>query len=128
VPGGAAADRLTASSNGVALLGSGHRLVLEPGLDGRIDGDGRTLFGWARLGWRPTEPLQLRVEDEQGDFVLLKTRSVPLSGYRWPFQVDLRGRGLRGDRINVLARLPDRRWQPLPDAPFLLPRAMAYQH
>ena len=120
----AAGGRLTASSGGLPLLGSGHWLPLEFALDGRIEGDARGLFGWARVGWRPTEPVQLRVEDENGTVILLKSRSVPLPEYHWPFRVELRGRGLRGDRINVFARLPDKRWDPLPDAPFLLPRAI----
>jgi GT2 family glycosyltransferase len=126
-PIGMASEMLSASSCGVPLLGSGHRFPLEFGLDGRIDGHGRTLSGWSRLGWLPTEPLQLRVEDEYKSVALAKSRGVPLPGYRWPFDVDLRGAGVRGNRLNVLARLPDRRWAPLPDAPFLLPRALRVQ-
>ncbi len=126
-PAGVTDATLSVSSRGVPLLGSGHRLPPEFALDGRTDGDGRRVRGWARIGWLPTQPVQVRCQDEHGGVVAAKTRSLPRAGYRWSFQVDLRDRGLRGHRIRVLARLPDGRWQPLPDTPLLLPRAIHVQ-
>jgi GT2 family glycosyltransferase len=120
----AAGRALRLSSRGAELLGSGQRLPPEFALDGRIEGGARRVRGWARLGWFPAQPLRLRFEDENGSLVVIHTRKVPLAGSRWPFQLDPRGRGLRGDRIEVLARLPDGRWQKLPDSPLLLPEAV----
>ena len=51
---------------GIALLGSGRRLPLEFSLDGRAESVGERIEGWARVGWLPTQPVQLRFEDEHG--------------------------------------------------------------
>src|SRR5579862_569830 len=115
---------LRAASGGEPLLGSGQRLPPEFALDGRIEGGARKIRGWARLGWLPAQPLRLRFEDEHGSLVVTHTRNVPLAGFRWPFQLDPRDRGVRGDRIEVFARCPDGRWQKLPDSPLLLPGAV----
>jgi len=123
-PRATAGETLTISSGGSELLGSGHRLPLDFALDGRTEGDGRRVSGWARIGWLPAHRVRLRLQDDRGDVVLANTRSVPLQGYRWSFGLNLRGSGLRGSRISVQARLPDGRWQPLPDTPLLLPRAV----
>jgi GT2 family glycosyltransferase len=112
------------ATSGEALLGSGQQIPPEFALDGRIEGATRRLHGWARLGWLPAQPLRLRFEDEHGNVVVTHTRKAPLAGFRWPFQLDPRDRGLRGDRIEVLARLPDGRWQKFPDSPLLLPGAV----
>jgi GT2 family glycosyltransferase len=123
-PTGTAAGLLHVSSDGLPLLGSGQRLPADFAVDGRTECDRHALSGWARIGWLPTQPVQLRFEDEHGDVVLAKTRGVALPGNRWPFRVSLRGRRLRGYRIGVHARLPDGRWLALPDTPYLRPRAV----
>jgi len=128
VAAGMAAHTLNVSSDGVPLLGSGQRIPPEFALDGRTESHGHVLFGWARIGWLPTRSVQLRFEDEHGDVVFSKTRGVALSGNRWPFRLNLRGRRLHGHRIAVHARLPDGRWQALPDTPLLLPRAVRLPH
>ena len=123
-PAATVAETLNVLSDGVPLLGSGQLLPADFALDGRTDSDGHRISGWARIGWRPTQPVQLRFEDEHGDVILSKTRGIALPGNRWPFRVDLRGRRLRGYRIGVQAQLPDGCWQPFPDTPHLLPRAV----
>ena len=41
------------SVHGVPLLGSASRIPAEFALDGRTEGSGRYLTGWARIGWSP---------------------------------------------------------------------------
>ena len=116
--------QLEVSSRGVPLLGSGLRLPSDFALDGRAESRGRCLTGWARIGWWPMRPLRLRVEDEDGHHAAVKSTRVAQPGWRWPFQIELRAAGLRGNRIDVSAQLPDGRWQPLPDSPLLLEPAV----
>jgi GT2 family glycosyltransferase/glycosyltransferase involved in cell wall biosynthesis len=123
-PDGAPGETLQASSRGIPLLGSGRPLPLEFMLDGRIEGDRRGIDGWARIGWLPTQPVEVRVEDDAAAAQSAVTRNVPLPGYRWPFRLDARGKNLRGSRVSVHARLPNGAWQPLPDSPLLLPAAI----
>jgi len=116
--------QLEVSSRGVPLLGSGLRLPLDFRVDGRAESSGRRLTGWARLGWWPARPVRLRVQDENGHHGVVKTGRLAEPGWRWPFKIDLRAAGLRGNRIDVSAQLPDGRWQPLPDCPLLLEPAV----
>ena len=109
---------------GVPLLGSGHRLQPDFALDGRAIPDGDSLLGWARLGWLPAQAVQLKFEDETGQVHRMAAHEVARPGYRWPFRLNSRRAGLRGSCISIAARLPDGRWQPLPDTPLLLDRAV----
>jgi GT2 family glycosyltransferase/glycosyltransferase involved in cell wall biosynthesis len=106
------------------LLGSGLRVPADFGLDGRAAGTGPNLTGWARMGWLPTRPVELCVEDEDGRRHLTKTRGLPQPGPRWPFTLNLRRAGILGSRITILAMVPDGRWLPLPDTPMLLKQAV----
>ncbi len=126
-PRAAAEDILHVSAGGVPLLGSGRRLPIDFALDGRAVGDADELRGWARLGWMPSEPVLLSFEDEEGHSHQASTKDVARPGYRWPFRINPRRVGLRGDRISISAQLPDGRWQALPDTPFLLTRAIRSQ-
>lgn len=121
---GSAAGTLHLLAGGLPLLGSGRRLAHDFGLDGRTDGNADEVTGWVRIGWLPSHPVILSVEDEDGRSHRLKTRRTAMAGYRWAFRFSPRRAGLRGSRLIVSARLPDGRWQPLPDAPLLLPRAL----
>jgi GT2 family glycosyltransferase/glycosyltransferase involved in cell wall biosynthesis len=115
---------LDVSIRGVPLLGSGSCLPGDFMLDGRTDNQGRRVVGWARLGWLPHRPLRLRIEDEHLDRARPSSARVPQPGWRWPFQIDLRAAAIRGQRLQISARLPDGRWRLLPDAPLLLERAV----
>ncbi|MGP0057123.1 MAG: glycosyltransferase, partial [Steroidobacteraceae bacterium] len=117
---------LHVSCGEVPLLGSARRLPFEFALDGRADSDGKRIFGWARVDWLPTQPVELSFEDEEGHTHRSGTKAAR-PGLRWPFEVDLRRAGLRGSRISIAARLPDGRWQPLPDTPLLLDRALRFK-
>ena len=108
--------------DGVTLLGA-ERLPVNFDLDGRTSATGQRISGWVRLGWRPESPPPLRFEDEAGRRHEAAPGSTALSGLRWPFRIDARRAGLRGERITISARLPDGRWQPLPDSPLLLDAA-----
>ena len=123
-PQAAAADVLHISAGGVPLLGSGQRLPPDFSLDGRASGNDDQLSGWTRVGWLPAQSVLLNFEDEDGHSHRGSTKDVALPGYRWPFRINPRRTGLRGDRISISAQLPDGRWQPLPDTPFLLTRAI----
>ncbi len=115
---------LEAGTRGVPLMGSGMRVPADFALDGRVSVSGRRLTGWVRIGWQPTRPLRLRIEDENGHRRAAKTRGIALPGWRWPFQIDLRAARVRGHRLQISAQLPDGRWQPLPDSPLLLEPAV----
>jgi len=115
---------LFVSSRGVPLLGSGRRLPQDFALDGRAESDGRHIHGWARVGWLPTQPVQLSFEDEDGHCHRSRTKGVARPGLRWPFRIEPRSVGLPGSRIRITAQLPDGRWQSLPDTPLLLGRAL----
>jgi GT2 family glycosyltransferase len=118
------AATVEASIRGVPLVGSGARVPADFALDGRVRSSGRRVAGWVRLGWQPTRPMCLRIEDETGQLRTAKTGSVAPPGWRWPFQVDLRRIRLRGHRLQISAQLPDGRWQPLPESPLLLEPAV----
>ncbi len=111
---------LEASCGAVPLIGSGSSGPVDFRLDGRLETGGGHILGWARVGWSPTQPVQLQIEDEDGNHASLGTRRMPDAGRRWPFKIDLRAAGLCGSRIYISAQLPDGRWQPLPESPFLL--------
>jgi GT2 family glycosyltransferase len=112
----------------IPLLGSGRRLPLEFSLDGRAESIGGRIEGWARVGWLPTQPVQLRFEDEHGHFHRSRTKGIARPGLRWPFRMDLRSAGVRGSRIHITAQMPDGRWHPLPDTPLLLDRAFRFRN
>jgi GT2 family glycosyltransferase len=109
---------------GVPLLGSGGRISADFALDGRVAGTARRLTGWVRLGWRPEAKLRLRIEDDKGHRSSVRTDRVASPGWRWPFAINLQALGLRGNRFQVSAQLPDGRWQALPDSPLLLEPAL----
>jgi GT2 family glycosyltransferase len=123
------AGRRIAHCHGVPLLGSGARTPADFLLDGRTVNRGRRLTAWARLGCLPERAPRLRFADAEGGAVEIDTGGTPYSGWRWPCTLDLHASKLRGNRIEIAARLPDGRWQPLPDSPLLLdpgiPRAPA---
>jgi GT2 family glycosyltransferase len=115
--------RLEVKSRDLPLLGSGSRIPANFALDGRATSSGNCLNGWARIGWLPTRRLRLRIEDEEGNHAAAKTgRAFPGRGL--PFTINMRAAGLTGNRIRISAQLPDGRWQPLPDSPLLLERAV----
>ena len=112
---------------GVPLLGSGHRLQPDFALDGRVLTDGDSILGWARLGWLPAQVVELKLEDENGHVHRMTSHEIARPGYRWPFRLNSRRAALRGCCIRIAARLPDGRWQPLPDTPLLLGRAVQHK-
>ncbi len=124
-PGGMAA-RLDVRSRGRLLLGSGSHTRADFSLDGRVQSRGKHIAGWTRIGWSPTHPVRLRIEDEHGGRSEASIRDVASPSWRWPFEFDLRAAKLSGNRISVSAQLPDGRWRPLPDAPLLLEPALRF--
>jgi GT2 family glycosyltransferase len=116
--------RLQFSIHGRPLLGSGAGPRPDYFLDGRMENRGRRVAGWARIGWLPTRPVTLRIEDERGRGGAAATGRMAGPGWRWPFAFDLRAVKVTGHQIRVSAELPDGRWQVLPDAPLLLEHAI----
>ena len=116
---------LEVSCRGTLLLGGAAPWPGEFALDGRAQGHGRQVSGWACIGWLPTRPVRLRLTDEQAGLALTQTRDTAQSGWRWPFEIDLRELGLRGERIEICALLPDGIWHRLPDTPLLLEPALS---
>ena len=123
-PKGLGDQRFEFRVDGVRLLGSGCGARPEFALDGRAAQSGRTITGWARIGWLPAEPVRLLIEDQDGRCVRMKTARVPQTVNRWPFELDLRKSGLRGSRFRISALLPDGRTEGLPDTPLLLAAAV----
>jgi GT2 family glycosyltransferase len=121
---GSAALQRIALCEGVPLLGSGARTADDFRLDGRAEHRGRSVTAWIRLGCLPNQAPRLRFADEQGGRTEAQPEGSPLPGWRWPCALNLRATRLRGSRIHVAARLPNGRWQPLPDAPLLLSAPM----
>lgn len=124
LPRGLRCESLSVSCRGEPLLGSGSRPRADFLLDGSAACNGRTVLGWARLGWFPERPVWLRLEDERGHRRRLLAGPTPHRLGGWSFEESLRSCGLHGARILVEARLPDRRWHPLPDSPLLLEPAV----
>jgi GT2 family glycosyltransferase/glycosyltransferase involved in cell wall biosynthesis len=115
---------VTILARAVPLLGSGCRARPPFKLDGRADSSGRRVHGWTRLQWHGDAPLQLSITDEHDRRIELKTPSESRSHRGWHFSVDLERQRIRGNRLEIAARLPDGSWQPLPDAPLLLAPAL----
>ena len=115
---------LAADIDGTALLGSGLAYPPDFALDGRTHVEGRRLTGWVQLGWTPSHPPELIIEDERGGRQSAKTQPESADPHRHQFELDLATAGLRGSRITVSVRLPDGRLEALPDAPLLLARAV----
>jgi GT2 family glycosyltransferase/glycosyltransferase involved in cell wall biosynthesis len=122
LPDHVAGGKLAICSGTTPLLGGDQQLPLDFALDGRVGGNRQRLAGWVRVGWLPSRRIHLRAQDETGATCSIQTRATALPGHRWPFQLHLGRNSLRGKYIVVQARLPDKRWQSLPDAPFLLPQ------
>jgi GT2 family glycosyltransferase/tetratricopeptide (TPR) repeat protein len=123
LPQAAAGVRLQVRIGGKPLVGSGQAIPLDFGLDGRASSNGRTVSGWARIGWAPDAAVTLRLEDSAHKTAQIDARHA-LSARRWAFSQSARSLGLVGERITVTARLPDGGWQALPDSPVLLEPAV----
>jgi len=117
-------SRLEVYSRDAPLLGSGLQVPPKFALDGRAASQRHWLTGWARIGWLPTQRLRLRIEDEKGCRKSIYTGQA-YPGWGLPFWINLRTAGLRGSRLQICAHLPDGSWEPLPDSPLLLERALA---
>jgi GT2 family glycosyltransferase len=124
LPRGIAPAGLEITFEGQRLLGSNLSTPAGFALDARAQSRGSRVSGWCRLGWHPSRPLKLRLQDEHGATVAVRTGKVADGEHRHPFELDARKAGLRGNRLTISAGLPDGRWQPLPDAPLLLERAL----
>jgi GT2 family glycosyltransferase/glycosyltransferase involved in cell wall biosynthesis len=116
-------SHLDVRSRDAPLLGSGLCVPPKFALDARASANGNWLSGWARIGWLPTRRLRLRIEDEAGHRTAVATGPA-FPGWGLPFRINMRAAGLRGSRIRISAQLPDGRWEPLPDSPLLLERAL----
>ena len=116
-------SHLDVRSRDAPLLGSGLCVPPKFALDARVSAKGNWLSGWARIGWLPTRRLRLRFEDEAGHRTAVATGPA-FPGWGLPFRINMRAAGLRGSRILISAQLPDGRWEPLPDSPLLLERAL----
>jgi GT2 family glycosyltransferase/glycosyltransferase involved in cell wall biosynthesis len=121
-------ESLAVSSRGITLLGGKTGMPPPASVDGRVGSRGRRVSGWARIGWLPNEPVNLRIEDEYGVGVKLRSAGHPSPGWRWPFTVNLRAAKITGSQIHIAARLADGLWHPLPDAPLLLAPAVRARH
>jgi GT2 family glycosyltransferase len=120
------ASKVEVSNRGVPLLGSGQHMAADFGLDGQTTIRARDLRGWARVGWRPTHPPPVRIRDERGGQMTLKSARTTAGAHRWPFELELRASGIRGHRIQVELQLPNGAWRSLPDSPLILAPAVRF--
>lgn len=118
------AERLTVTSRGRSLLGTGCRAMPEFSLDGRAWSDGRTLRGWVRCPWSDAMPAALSIEDEQARRFETRTALAAQADSDWSFTIDLRRAKILGSRIDIAVLRPDGAWQPLPGMPLLLEAAV----
>jgi GT2 family glycosyltransferase len=102
------------------LLGVTEAQPIDFRIDGRVSGShGRSVQGWARIGWNPAARPTLLVRDEAGRTVrVLATSRLPQS--RWGFAFDPDQLRLQGPKLAIAVRLPDGSSQALPDSPFIL--------
>lgn len=115
--------RLQVLCDGQPLLGSGQPVSPDFGLDGRAAADEGWVRGWARVGWSPDAPPTLRLEDAAHRRVRIEAKR-PLSARRWAFSQSLGAWGPGTGQLTLSARLPDGRWEPLPDSPILTESAI----
>ena len=118
------ASRVDVTAKGDPLLGSGLSYPPDFAVDGRASIRGHVVTGWARLGWRPLQRPRIKLVDEVGGSMIARVAPGAQQGYRWPFTADLRAAGIKGMRFEISVELPGGGWQPLPDAPLLVERAL----
>jgi GT2 family glycosyltransferase/glycosyltransferase involved in cell wall biosynthesis len=112
---------ISVSVDGIDLLG-GNGLGIPPdfALDGRATIADGAIEGWVSLGWLPDRSPDLRVTGGNG-FVLEVEPSVdPVNPGRHRFSIESGAWEAAGNRIRVLAALPDGTWRALPDAPLVV--------
>lgn len=123
-PQGGLLARVASLIDGESLRSDGLRYPPDFAVDGRASLQGRKVTGWARLGWNPAHRPQLRLIDESGTQQTVQSASHPQNGYRWPFTFDLHAMRVTGRRLEISVALPGGGWQPLPDTPLLVERAV----
>ena len=119
-----APSRIDVSLRGDALLGSDLRYPPTFAVDGRSSVQHGKVTGWARLGWWPARRPRVMLTDEQGIRRKMRLAARPLDGHRWPFTIDLHAERVTGERFELSVELPGVGWQPLPDSPLLMERAL----
>lgn len=124
-PDGSVMKRIQVTQGDAELLGSGCLPPPDFHLDGRVEVRAHRLIGWARLGWHPQSPLELRIEDESGRTI--RTRTDPHSSPPGTFNIDVARTRIVCKRLEICARLPDGRWHALPESPWLEARAIRGQ-
>jgi GT2 family glycosyltransferase len=115
---------LEITSQRAALLGSGAAAVPDFGVSGTCTAVGRHIQGRVRIAWAAQKRIGLIVQDERGASVSAMAGGVADLGGERCFSLDLKRHGVRGNRIQISARVPTGEWQPLPDMPLLLDDAV----
>ncbi len=110
-------------SRGTELIGSGQSFQESFGLDGRAHLTGSKLWGWVRVGWRPSFRPNMRLILGSGDQAHVGVNARPEGLDGWDFCAP-RVRMASESRLTVEVKLPSLRWWPLPDSPLVFERAV----
>jgi GT2 family glycosyltransferase/glycosyltransferase involved in cell wall biosynthesis len=106
------------AASGALVIGEMGAFPSDFNFDGRGWAQGDQIRGWARLGWAPRVRPDLILADRHGHEIRV-TDLAQDDQLRHNFEADLRGSGLRGPELTLLAELPDGRRLAFPDSPLL---------
>jgi len=117
---------ITSLINGVEAMGSGLSVPEDFGLTTLTQLRSGHLGGSLRFGWAPELTKAIRVVDESGQETHRRLRWDPVTqsaSYNWAAARKL----LPGNRWEFSIKNPAGQWTPLPDSPFLWPKAARHR-
>lgn len=126
---GRALPDISVRTGGIFLVGgSSLRPPADFGLDGRATLVDKSITGWVSLGWMPDRSPGLRITGSDGFTLEIESMPDPVNPGRHKFLVEPGAWEAGGNRLRILAALPDGTWRDLPDTPLIVePRPIRAQ-